>query len=257
MAKVREQYWVPRLRRLTKKVVKNCHGCKRFNVQAFAAPPPGQLPKDRTEGQSAFEVIGVDFAGPLKYRKRKNLEGKAYITLYACSLKRGIYLDLLLSLDTSEFIRSLKRFIARRGRPMKIYSDNGRTFVGAAKWLETVRADERLNEFLCRQEIKWQFNLSRAPWWGGQFERMVGLVKRSLYKTIGNGFLSWKELEEVILDVEVSFNNRPLSYVEDDVQLPVLTPNTLLFGRSNVLPETAPHRLDGGRLDGGVREGTP
>ena len=127
---------------------------------------------------------------------------------------------------------------------MKIYSDNGRTFVGAAKWLETVMADERLNEFLCHQGMKWQFNLSRAPWWGGQFERMVGLVKRSPYKTIGNGFLSWTELEEVILDVEVSLNNRPLSYVEDDVQLPVLTPNSLLFDRSNVLPETKPHRLD-------------
>ncbi|XP_068735592.1 uncharacterized protein [Montipora capricornis] len=128
---------------------------------------------------------------------------------------------------------------------MKIYSDNGRTFVGAAKWLETVRADERPNEFLCRQEIKWQFNLNRAPWWGGQFERMVGLVKRSLiYKTIGNGFLSWKELEEVILDVEVSLNNRPLSYLEDDMQLPVLTPNTLLFGPSNVLTGTETHRLD-------------
>ena len=114
-------------------MVKNCHGCNRFNAQAFAVPPPGQLPKDRTEGQSAFEVIGVDFAGPLKYRKRKNLEGKAYITLYACSLTRGIYLDLLPSLDTSEFIQSLKRFIARRDRAMKIYSDNGRTFVGAAK----------------------------------------------------------------------------------------------------------------------------
>ena len=77
---------------------------------------------------------------------------------------------------------------------------------------------------------------------------MVRLVKRNLYKTIGNGFLSWKELEEVILDVEVSLNNRPLSYVEDDVQLPVLTVNTLLFGRSNVLPETEPHRLDNNEL---------
>ncbi|XP_068671352.1 uncharacterized protein [Montipora foliosa] len=179
MAKVQEQHWVPRLRHLTKKVVKNCHGCKCFNAQAFAVPPPGQLPKDRTEGQGAFEVIAVDFPGPLKYRKRKNLEGKAYIMLYVCSLMRGIYLDLLPSLDTSEFIRSLKRFIARRGRPMKIYSDNGHVFVGAAKWLKTVRADECLNEFLCRQKIKWQFNLSRVPWWGGQFERMVGLVKRS------------------------------------------------------------------------------
>ena len=73
---------------------------------------------------------------------------------------------------------------------------------------------------------------------------MVGLVKRSLYKTIGNGFLSWTELDEVILDVEVSLNNRPFSYVEDDEQLPVLTPNSLLFGRSNMLPETEPHRLD-------------
>ena len=105
-------------------------------------------------------------------------------------------------------------------------------------------ADERLNEFLCREGIKWQFNLSRAPWWGGQFERMVGLVKRSLYKTIGNGFLRWSELEEVILDVEVAINNRLLSYVEDVVQLPILTPNSLLFGQPNALPELQPHHLE-------------
>ena len=62
MAKVREQYWVPRLQRHTKKVVKKCHGCKRWNVQAFVVSPPGQLLKDGTEGQSAFKVIRVDFA---------------------------------------------------------------------------------------------------------------------------------------------------------------------------------------------------
>ena len=73
---------------------------------------------------------------------------------------------------------------------------------------------------------------------------MVGLVSRSLYKTIGNRFLSWAELEEVILYVKVALNNRPLSFVEDDAQLPVLTPNSLLFGRPSVLPETEPHRLD-------------
>ena len=62
-----------------------------------------------------------------------------------------------------------------------------------------------------------RFNLSRAPLWGGQFERMVGIVKGSLYKTIGNGFLTWTELEEVVLDVEVAVNNRPLGYIQDDV----------------------------------------
>ena len=77
--------------------------------------------------------------------------------------------------------------------------------------------DEKLNDYLSRQGIKWQFNLSRAPLWGGQFERMVGIVKGSLYKTIGNGFLTWTELEEVVLDVEVAVNNRPLGYIQDDV----------------------------------------
>ena len=37
--------------------------------------------------------------------------------------------------------------------------------------------------------------------------------------------LRWAELEEVVLDVEVALNNRPLGYLEDDVELPVLTPH--------------------------------
>lgn len=44
-------------------------------------------------------------------------------------------------------------------------------------------------------------------------------------------------LEEVVLDVEVAVHNRPLSYVEDNVELPVLTPVTMIYGQSNLLPE--------------------
>ena len=79
--------------------------------------PPGKLPKDRSEGTAAFQVVGVDFAGPPRYRKGKKNEGKACIVLYACSLTRGIYVELLPSMETMEFMNSLKRFIARRGRP--------------------------------------------------------------------------------------------------------------------------------------------
>ncbi len=79
---------------------------------------------------------------------------------------------------------------------------------------------------------------------GGQFERMVGLVKNALHKTIGNGILSWKELEEVLLDVEVCLNGRPLSYVEDDVEFPILTPNTFMFHQTNAIPELQPHHCE-------------
>ena len=244
MAKVRERYWIPRLRRLTKRVIKNYYGCKRFQAVAFAHPPTGNLPKDRTEGSIPFQVIGVDYVGPIRYRMGGRKDGKAYIVLFACSLTRALYLELLPNLTTDEFLASLKRLIARRGRPQKIYSDNGKTFVAAAKWLKQVEKEERLHDWLARKGIKWQFNLSRAPWWGGQYERLVGLVKQSLYKTIGNGNCFWKELQEVVLETEITLNNRPLGYVEGDVELPVLTPNALLFGQPNVLPEMDPKEIE-------------
>ena len=241
MAKIREKYWIPRLRRLVKKLRGSCYGCKRFRARAYQAPPPGNLPRTRTEGSRPFQVIGVDFAGPIRYTSRAKTESKAYLVLYACSLTRAVHLDLSKSLETSEFIASLKRFIAQRGRPEMIYSDNGSTFKAAEKWLLQVQKEERFHEILADLAIKWRFNLSRAPWWGGQFERLIGLFKGAFYKTIGNGTLRWPELEEVVLDVEVALNNRPLSYLEDDIQLPVLTPNSMLSINPNYLPELQAH----------------
>ena len=51
----------------------------------------------------------------------------------------------------------------------------------------------------------------------GHFEKLIGIMKQSIYKAIGNGQLRWYELEEVILDVGTTLNNRPLGYVEDDI----------------------------------------
>ena len=77
---------------------------------------------------------------------------------------------------------------------------------------------------------------------------MVGLVKNALNKTIGCGFLSWAELEEVLLDVEITLHNRPLCYVEDDVALPTLTPNLMMFPQSNIIPDLPPHDIDDANL---------
>jgi hypothetical protein len=115
MDEVRRRYWIPRLRRLVRKVRNQCHGCKRFRLSSYATPSTGVLPTTRTQGINPYQVIGVDYAGPIRYRKRNGRDGKSYVLLYACSLTRGIYIDLLPSLELTDFILSLKRFIARRG----------------------------------------------------------------------------------------------------------------------------------------------
>ena len=166
---------------------------------------------------------------PSSIDERGKVEDKAHLVLYACSLTRDVFLEVLPNLETGKFILSLKRFIARRGRPKTIYSDNRKTFIAAAKWLKRARYDEQLHAILTKHNISWSFNLSRAPWWGGQFERLVGVVKSAFHKTIGNGLFTWPELCDVVLDVEITVNNRPLSYVKGDIQLPVLTPSSMLF----------------------------
>jgi hypothetical protein len=112
MAKVREKFWIPRLRRLAERALKKCWGCKRFYTVSLRSPPAGLLPKDRTEWDTPFNVIGVDFAGPIKYLKTRKNEAKAYVVLYSCSLTHGVYLELLKSLEVGKFIQSLKRFIS-------------------------------------------------------------------------------------------------------------------------------------------------
>ena len=132
------------------------------------------LPVECTEGSSPFQVIGVDYAGPIVYRMSKRKERKPYILLFACSLSNAIHLELLTDRTTEGFIRCLKKFIARRGWPSTIYSDNGKSFVAAEKWLRKIIKEEKLQDYLAHHDSKWKFNLAKACWWGGQSERLFG-----------------------------------------------------------------------------------
>ena len=152
--------------------------------------------------------------------------------LSTCSLTRAVHLEILPSQTTQEFIQALKRLIARRCRPKVIYSDSAKTFEKASKWIKRV-----YKELLVTEQVKWKFNLSRTPWWGGQFERMVGLVKQCLYNATGRAKITKQELEEVILDTKINLNNQLLIYIDDDIQFLILTTNILIHGQPIKIPE--------------------
>ena len=67
------------------------------------------------------------------------------------------------------------------------------------------------------------------------------MVKKSLDKRVGKTFLTWNELEGVLLDVEIVLNNRPLSYIEVVAQMPILKPNSLIYN-STLIPKDDPGR---------------
>ena len=155
-----------------------------------------------------------------------------------------MHIELVSNLTTTEFIKSFKTLISRRGKPKIVYSCNTKTFKAGAKWLANINRDQKLHDFLGSEMILWKFNVPKAPLWGGQFERVIGLIKASLYRTIGKPQLTWAELEEVLLDIEIILNNRPLTSIEEEIDYPILTLNSLIFGRDINFPDAAPHESE-------------
>ena len=87
---------------------------------------------------------------------------------------KAVHLELVSNLTTEAFIRALRRFIARRGKPCLIWSDHGTNFVGAVHELkefiaffQTQKTQGTLSEFCAMQNITWKFIPEHTPHFGG------------------------------------------------------------------------------------------
>ena len=54
------------------------------------------------------------------------------------------------------------------------------------------------------RRIEWRFITPRAPWQGGIWERLVGLTKSALKRVLGKSMVSFRELETLTIQIEVS-----------------------------------------------------
>ena len=92
MAEIRENWWIPRLRSLVKRHIHNCNVCKVFATKPLVPSTTASLPNFRLEAVRPFQHTGVDFAGPLVYRKKDKSEGKAYIiNIYVRGYQGGTF----------------------------------------------------------------------------------------------------------------------------------------------------------------------
>jgi transposase InsO family protein len=129
---------------------------------------------------------------------------------------------------------ALRRFIADRGHPTTIYSDNGTNLVAGEKELREgiVNLNSKLvTEEMIDRGINWKFSPPSGPHFGGSWERLVGSSKKSLRAVLEERSVNDEVLLTVLKEVASLLNTRPLTHVSSDPSEPEpLTPNHFILG---------------------------
>ena len=238
---LRQQFRLCQGRRQVQKIIRTCtkrHCMKPVPLQQQMAP----LPALRTDDVGAFRHCSTDLFGPMLAKHScEHAEcphpktSKVYGALFTCFHSRAVHLELIKDQGTEEFLNAFRSFVARRGTPNVMFSDNAKNFKSTSKEIrslyrtinwKTVQDDGRL------KNIEWIFNVEKAPWANAVAERMVRSVKTPLRIIVGNASLTFRQMSVILSEVEGIVNNRPLATVTDDPDdLTPITPAELIMGR--------------------------
>ena len=228
---LRQSYWIPRARQYVRSLLRRCVICRKHSGKPYTAPGPAPLPKARLQNVPPFSVTGVDFTGAL-YVYNRGEEIKVYVCLFTCATSRAVHLEVVADLSTETFILAFRRFTGRRSTPHLMISDNATTFQAAAEELRALYLSQEIRTVLSHEGVTWKFIPKKAPWFGGFWERLIGLTKSAIKKVLGGAHISLEVLQTIVVEVEALMNDRPLTYVSDDPKDPEpLTPSHLLSGR--------------------------
>lgn len=173
---LRQNYWLISARSSIRKVLHKCVVCCRHRAK-LASQIMSELPTSRVTYTRPFHRIGSDFAGPfmIKHRTGRGQKSfKCYVCVVVCFSTRAIHLEVVEDLTSNAFIESLKRFIARRGRPVEIFSDCGTNFKGAEKEIQKCfsrfHKDESVQSYSASENIKWSSSFRRLMGIGCQVD---------------------------------------------------------------------------------------
>ena len=243
-AESRQDYWILHVRKLAKSARKYCTTCKLLDAkpitQVEGPLPEGRYVANSLDDKKPFFVTGIDFVGPFFPFTDKSNKVKSsdvhdskkcmHIAVFSCAKTRAIHMETVHDLSFESFELAFTRFTARRTVPSVIYSDNAKTFKVAHKL--AVFSVETANKIQKHYEakIKWIFNASRAPWWGGFFERMMRIIKDKLARNFyRHKFPSPDHFTTAVTLLEKFINSRPLTtFYSDRGECRPITPSQFL-----------------------------
>ena len=232
---IRQKYWIIHARISLRNILSSCFDCRRRQA-SVGEQKMSSLPEDRVNpSMPPFSYVGVDCFGPVEVKRGRSIVKRCGV-LFTCMSIRVIHIEVVHSLDTDAFVNALRRFIARRGQPLQMRSDNGGNFVKGEKELQqAVRQwnQDKIHGFLLAKNIKWIFNPPAGSHHEGVWERCIRTVRKVMRALLKEQPLDDEGLLTLMCEVEAIINGRPITQVSDDHKdLNALTPNHLLLLRA-------------------------
>ncbi|XP_048002611.1 uncharacterized protein LOC125239152 [Leguminivora glycinivorella] len=232
---VRKQFWIPKGRPVVERVLRKCTQCVKYGGGPYPLPPTPALPAERANYSTPFTYTGIDYFGPV-FIDTENGQQKRWVCLMTCLAVRAIHLEVIKNLTADECIMALRRFISTRGIPLAIVSDNALYFKLSSEILKS--------EHCVKNNIKWKFIPQLAPWHGAFYERLVGLVKHCMKRTLEKRLLNDTQLHTIIKEIETVINSRPLTRVGPDMEAVLRPCDFLSLGRCLNLEMSEDYRPD-------------
>jgi hypothetical protein len=233
---MRQRFYIPEMRIAVKSVIKACQRCKNSKASP-QVPEMSPLPIERiTAFEKPFTYTGVDYFGPLLVTVGRRHE-KRWGVIFTCLVIRGVYIELVSSLDTSACILAVRNFLSRKGHCKLMLSDNGTNFRGAETELKNAILQLDVKRLQAEgqhplpqiSKMEWRFITPRAPHMGGAWERLVRSIKTAMYATLKERTPKEDILRNVLVEAENIVNSRPLTYKPIDPETKEsITPNHLL-----------------------------
>ncbi|XP_049884837.1 uncharacterized protein LOC126379881 isoform X3 [Pectinophora gossypiella] len=236
LASIRERIWPLGGRELARRTARSCIKCRRISAQPLHNIM-GNLPAQRITPDYPFSTVAVDFAGPFMITDRKGRGckiTKAYLCLFICFRSKCVHLEAVSELSRDAFMLTLRRFIARRGKPNDIFCDNGRNFVATARELGTFLSNnsDLIAHDASTHNINFHFSPAYAPNFNGLAEAGIKSAKFHLKRILGNSHLTFEEMSTLFAQVESILNSRPLCPLSSSPNdYTPLTPGHFLIGR--------------------------
>ena len=250
LLRTRRRAWIIQGRRAVRKITNDCIHCRKQRARV-CRQVMSDLPLERTQRASPFEYTTLDLFGPFEVRDavKGRVRKKVWGIVFCCMASRAVHADVSDDQSSESFLLAYSRFIALRGHPRKLWSDNGTNFVGAQPALTELQ-----NHLRCLQtspiednaakngtDWAWCFHPADAPHRNGTAEAAVKLMKRALTSLRGaTESLTWGEFQTLLFQAANLTNERPIDAhaQEQEESVDYITPNSLILGRSSVGGDT-------------------